>query len=110
MIFRNRRRDARVRELLRESIVLVSQMKQLPEQSCPYVRDLHQLLSIERQQLAILMLDPPAKEREVLMDTLRSVRRAVTECEKHVVRDHIEEGGLADLLPDRLEDMPGWRD
>lgn len=110
MIFKNRRRDARVRELLRESIVLVSQMKQMPEQSCPYVRDLHLLLSIERQHLAILMLDPPVKDREVLMDTLRSVRRAVTECEKHVVRDHIEEGGLADLLPDRLEDMPGWRD
>ena len=107
MIFRNRRKERQIKNLLKESMHALSGSKTLPEEACPVLRELLQLTSMRNQAMAVRLMETQPRAMELLDSMILSLNQAITMSEAHLV-EHLPEGDLTDLMPDSLAGIKEW--
>lgn len=96
-------------DLMTEAMRVTSQARRLPEEVCNYIVEAHHLSAMVCMARAKILLTTNPSSKAVLEGVEQTLMKGLRSCEDHVVADHMEEGDLAELIPDNLGDFPGWK-
>ena len=102
-----RKKKALQRKMLMDALVHLANAATVTDEDCPHTRHLHLASVGELVAMSLALADPPLELIPELVKIQTECAQVRVKAELHIVTEHMEEGSIAETIPDFMPDQKG---